>query len=208
MEYVKATRNNTGFNTAKAMGTNVQKNNFLNVMQNETAIDEFIQRIIDGFDFLGIVERMDESLVLLSCILDIPVSDVLYTNAKVAGGYMIKSKESECRQIGTHRPLEPVIQAFLDSDEWSEIMKFDNLLYDAVNRSIDYTIEHVIGQNKFDVKMKEFLAAKDKVDEHCTHKFMPKCNSNGTKIPKDQQSKCYEGDVGCGYECLDELYPV
>ena len=96
---------------------------------------ELVQRTIDDMDFIGLVERMDESLVLLSFMLDVPVTDVLYMDAKVSGNYMQKDGESTCRQIGLKRPLFPSTEQFLQSDRWKEIVKLDRMLYDAVNRT-------------------------------------------------------------------------
>ena len=46
-----------------------------------------LERVLSEFDFIGILERLDESLVLLQLLLGLQVRDVLYLNAKQSGGY-------------------------------------------------------------------------------------------------------------------------
>ena len=48
---------------------------------------KYANRIMNEYDFIGVTERMDESAVALSMLLDIPLSDVLYLDGKVTGGY-------------------------------------------------------------------------------------------------------------------------
>jgi len=176
--------------------------------QNETIINEYIQQMINEMDFIGLVERMDESLVLLALMLDLPMSDVLSINSKLSGNYMIQHRSQKCRRMGYSRPLLPGIQDYLQSAEWMNMTKIDNMLYAAVNRSIDHTIEHVIGQHTFNKAMQEFLDAKMLiVKDHCSNSIVTVCTSNGTKVPARSKAKCYHGDVGCGYECLNSLFP-
>ena len=192
--------------------SNDKTKNWSELLQNDKMLGEFIQTVIDDMDFIGVAERMDESLVLLSFMLDLEVTDVLYTNSKVAGGYMRPNTKQHkplgCRRYGHPRPLLPAMENFLNSTEFSDLMKIDNALYNAVNKSIDSTIEHVIGRDTFDQRMQEFLLAKEKVNGFCQGKIKTVCDSNGTVVPEQNQSKCYnKGDVGCGYECLNEVFP-
>jgi len=83
------------------------------------------------------------------------------------------------------------------------------MLYDAANRSIDHTIETVIGRDKFNKALLEFEDMQRKVTKYCSDKVVLQCTANGTKVDKEKISKCYTHDeMGCGYECLDEMYPL
>ena len=85
--------------------------------------------------------------------------------------------------------------------------KIEYMLYESVNRSIDHTIESVIGRDKFDVAMEEFQKVKEKIQQHCRDFVSNACTSNGTHVKK--RPKCYiNPDIGCGYECLDDVYPI
>jgi len=99
-------------------------------------IDDFVRTVIKDMDFIGIVERMDKSLVLLSLMLNLVVTDVLYINSKLSGGYMNRPGEYECRRIGYPRPLLPAMNNFLNSTDFTDLMKIDNALYDAVNQKM------------------------------------------------------------------------
>ena len=48
------------------------------------------ERIINGYDFLAVNERMEESLVVLAMLAQIPLADVVVFSAKTAGGYYYK----------------------------------------------------------------------------------------------------------------------
>ena len=46
-----------------------------------------MNEILAEYDYIGITERMEESAVALAMLLDLPLGDVLYLNAKQNGGY-------------------------------------------------------------------------------------------------------------------------
>mmetsp|Transcript_29065 Transcript_29065/g.44358 ORF Transcript_29065/g.44358 Transcript_29065/m.44358 type:complete len:494 (+) Transcript_29065:41-1522(+) len=176
---------------------------------NETMLDDFVQKTIDEMDFIGLVERMDESLVLLALMLDLPVTDVLYTSSKQSGDYTLIEKQKRCERIGIHRPLLPGIKDYFESVEWEQRARVDRMLHAAVNRSIDHTIEHVVGREIFDEAMREFMDAKKVVSDHCTinSRIVLACTEDGGVVPQADRSKCYLSDAGCGHECLDEVFP-
>ena len=45
------------------------------------------ERILNGYDFVAVNERMDESLVVLAMLAQIPLTDVVVFFSKIAGGY-------------------------------------------------------------------------------------------------------------------------
>jgi hypothetical protein len=139
---------------------------------------------------------MDESLVLLSFMLDLPVTDVLYLDSKVAGNYILLPKEKKCRQIGHKRELFPSTVQFLQSERWKEVSKIDR---------IDLTIDDVIRRDVFNVRMQEFLTAKAVIHGSCS--IVTGCTADGRRTNKNDRSVCYQGDVGCGHECVDSLFP-
>ncbi len=55
--------------------------------------------ILKDYDFIGITERMDETLVVLSLLLDLPLSDVLYLKAKGSGGFDDGRHNKKCVYI-------------------------------------------------------------------------------------------------------------
>ena len=85
---------------------------------NDTLVKDFVQKTNDEFDFTCIIKRLDESLVLLSFMLYLPISDVLCTDAKMSGQYTIPHRGKECRCIpsGSKCPLFLSTVQFLQSD--------------------------------------------------------------------------------------------
>ena len=57
---------------------------FARFAQNEA---RYLQNILDSYDFIGVTERLDESLVALSFLLDLPLAHFLYLSAKGKGGF-------------------------------------------------------------------------------------------------------------------------
>jgi len=176
-------------------------------------IKSYIQKTIDNMNFIGLVERMNESLVLLQLMLDLHPSDVaIVASSKMAGDYMIfdADKKAGCQRLGYKRDIFPGAQQFLESDEWKQLTKIEYMLYDAVNRSIDHTIDTVIGRDRFNNALEEFEKVQQEVTEYCKDRVQSECTANGTVVPEEQRSKCYtdSGRLGCGYECLDEIYPL
>jgi hypothetical protein len=43
---------------------------------------EIINQILADYDFMGTTERMDETAVALAMLLDLPLGDILYLDAK------------------------------------------------------------------------------------------------------------------------------
>ena len=77
------------------------------------------------------------------------------------------------------------------------------MLYNAVNRSLDATIES-IGQETFHKALTTFRRLQAIANKHCPYKSP--CIGEGVYRPREEEgSKCYAEDWGCGYECLDNL---
>ena len=45
--------------------------------------------IIKSYDFIALVERLDESLAVLSLLLNIPIQDVIVMNSKQSNTYIL-----------------------------------------------------------------------------------------------------------------------
>ena len=96
-------------------------------------------RIINGYDFLAVTERMEESLVVLSMLARIPLTDVVVFNSKVAGGYDDGKYAQRCVKL-KKKWTTPKIEEFILGDYQSS-NKDDYLLYNAAQRSLDKTID-------------------------------------------------------------------
>ena len=86
-------------------------------VQNVTALMERVRKTIHGYDFVLVVERMDESLVAMALTMGVDVADVLVTSSKAAGSYFYESNKRKCIRMSQFT-MTPAIQAYFGSNQW------------------------------------------------------------------------------------------
>jgi hypothetical protein len=164
-------------------------------------IPSVVQSIMNEYDFLGIAERLDESLVALQMILNLTTSDMLYLSAKVNGGWDDGLYRNQCYYIIPSFVSESMKDYFQHSDEWYKFTVGDNLLYRAVNASLDKTIES-LGVESFQKQLQTYRWALQKADETCRSNVTFPCSTGGNlHVTND----CMIWDSACGMECLDRM---
>jgi len=163
-----------------------------------------LQRIIDSYGFLALVERMDESLVVLSMLLNLPLTDVLISsNSKVAGNsYFMRF--GKCVKL-VKAFVSPDVQKYLDSNLWKSRNYGDTLLHMIVNRSLDLTIDQTLGRRAFLRKFEEYKRLKALDLELCAPKVILPCSKDGKNQVGASRKNCYAEDYGCGYPCIDSM---
>ena len=176
-----------------------------------------LRHLIHTYDFLIVVERMEESVTALALILGIPLSHVLISSAKVAvtktnttttitttgGGYILSRhgrRKGQCIRPGT-QPMSTGVQGYLQSEPWLAMNYADEVLYRAANTSLDHTIAR-IGPTKFAKALDEYRQLALFVRDYCGSRIGTGCTATG--IPIQPMEACYNRDFGCGYECMDE----
>ncbi|KAI2495277.1 sulfotransferase family [Fragilaria crotonensis] len=167
-----------------------------------------IQRVADilkTYDYIMIVERLHESLVVLQLLLGLATSDILYVSAKRSGQYAFKKGRFPGCHLIAKSYISPAIAAYFSSPQWYAQNYEDYLLYKAANRSLDLTIDN-LGRRRFE----EALAKYNKMmqdAEVCENETVTPCTSEGVRVNK---TDCYDSDLyddlGCGYACLDRLF--
>ncbi|KAG7345695.1 galactose-3-O-sulfotransferase [Nitzschia inconspicua] len=162
-----------------------------------------VNNILDGHDFIAVTERFDESMVALQMILDVPLAEMLYVKAKSNGGYDGGGSEYGCVYIQPSNDLPQDIQQYIESDEWKDVVKWDNVLYQAVNQSLDATIDS-LGRSAFEQQLKRFQHAQKVVSERCNDKAIFPCSKTG-EHRESWETNCLFRDAGCGFPCLDEV---
>ena len=116
-------------------------------------ISHLVSNVLVKFDFIGLLERLDESLVALQLVLGLKTMDIVHTKSKQSGSYvLVKSRannfKGECNLIPKTVSVSPGVGAYLGGREWDTNNRGDTLLYDAANRSLDRTID-AIGRSSF-----------------------------------------------------------
>jgi hypothetical protein len=158
-------------------------------------------QILSDYNFIGITERMDESIVALAMLLDLELTDVLYLTAKGSGGYDDGRYNQTCFYI-VPAYVSPTMKEYFASPEWKERVEGDELLYKAAYKSLDMTID-ALGRDLFDSKLVEFKRARALAEETCAAKVQYPCNADGSRQPR--APGCLWNDSGCGNECLDKV---
>jgi hypothetical protein len=136
-------------------------------------------RILNNYDFIGITERMDESVVALSMLNGLALADVIYLKAKGHGGFDDGGgrQEEVCTYIWPSF-VSKGMQAFFQTEEWKEINHWDSVLYQAANRSLDLTIDQ-LGRPEFEQQLVKYQHAKGIVHDRCLPGTVFPCSAGG-----------------------------
>lgn len=102
---------------------------------------------------------------------------------------------------------DSTVQAYLKSNYTRDNVDF--LLYDYVNESLDRTIETIVvgGRERMNQLLIQFRTLHARATASCWDSAIFPCSRTGMR--QLQSSKdCYLRDMGCGYPCVDQLFPV
>merc|ERR1711920_801004 len=111
----------------------------------EEEYEGLVKEILEEYNFIGVQERMNESLVALSMILGLDMKEVVY-------------EFSRCSSKEPKKWVTPKMTKYLTSNKWTQRQGGDYLLYDAVNTALDKTIAKLNKDNKqeFDSRLQDF----------------------------------------------------
>jgi Galactose-3-O-sulfotransferase len=165
---------------------------------------EVIQQIVDQYDFIAVTERMDESLVAMALLNDLPLSDVMYLQAKNHGSYDEEwsRKDKTCLFIWpsfVSKGMEEIFQ----TNEFQDIVHWDHVLYQVANLSLDMTIAK-IGVEVFREALEVFQLAQRVAHGRCVAQTRFPCDDAGHYHPLEA-TDCLWHDSACGLDCLDQV---
>lgn len=162
-----------------------------------------VAHIIQEYDFIGITERMDESLVVLKLLLGLEMNDILYLkSAKGKGGFDDGGFENTCVYIMPSF-VSPGMRDFFDNNRtWKLLIKGDNMVYQAAYKSLDLTID-ALGRDLVAQELEKFHQAMKVAQKTCTNVTYP-CSPGGVKYHAPNND-CLFSDLACGYKCLESL---
>ena len=95
------------------------------------------------------------------------------------------------------------MKEYFDGDEWKDNIKYDTLLYQASNRSLEMTIDK-LGRDAFHKNLAKFKDAQRTAVARCLPKAVFPCDISGY-LRKKTETDCLWKDSGCGTTCLDEI---
>lgn len=169
----------------------------------ETDPVQHANKILADYDFIAVTERMDESLVVLAMLMDLPLTDVLYLNgAKGNGGFDDGQFRGTCTYIWPSF-ISPGMYEFFRTPEFQDMIRWDHVIHQAANRSLDLTIER-LGRGMFEANLHKFREARRISQEQCLPKTVFPCSTNGGKRPQ-KINDCARIDAGCGEKCLTQV---
>ena len=181
------------------------------IVKSPELVLEHVKRVVDDYDMLLVVDRMDESLVALSLVLGVDVGDVVVADSKITGETyrMWKSKPIEASHcIPTIKSfVSETIRTFLEGDRWRASNYGDFVLHAAASKSLDLTID-LLGRVEFEERLAEYKRLKSKANEQCADHIHLPCGPGGQlQLEKNEQS-CYilAKDFGCAHACVDTLF--
>jgi hypothetical protein len=161
-----------------------------------------VQSVLQGYDFLFVVERLAESLVVLSWLTNLPVTQLLTLSAKQANSWYLAGGK---RCIQLKKPVvTPAITTYLESSEWQERQYGDRLLWSVAMRSLDFTIEK-IGRQFVQQQVALLEQWQEKIQVECSNQSFFPCSSSGQPQLERSQLSCYARDFGCGHQCIRDL---
>jgi len=155
--------------------------------------------ILQGYNFIGLVERLDESLVVLQMLHGLKTSNMIYLSGKSSGSYDDGGLNNKCYYI-VPSFLSLGMEEYFASEDWKDRSWNDYLMYHAVNKSIDLTIER-LGFVAFEENMSRLRLALRTARSTCTTVQYP-CSPGGVW---NNQTDCLWEDAGCGYQSIDQL---
>lgn len=173
----------------------------MDALQDEIDPIEIANAILDDYNFIGITERMDETAVALQLLLGLRTGDILYTNAKISGGFDDGADPQKGCVYIVPSNVSLGMRELFNTPYWLYLTEVDTLLYRASNRSLDLTIDG-LGRERFQKELANFRYAMSQVKERCLPTTKFPCTAHGERV---ESPDCFWMDSACGMDCLDKL---
>jgi hypothetical protein len=158
--------------------------------------------VMDAYDFIGLLERKEESLALMKILWGLEAEDLIVLSAKQSGGYDGGGFNNTCTKIQKPENLTDSVQSFLTSG--FPRGNLDYALYAIVNRSLDKTIDY-LGRDRVQEEVQRIHSMQAIAEQKCQDEAIFPCSSDGTRQVERSQRSCYWNDAGCGYKCVDQV---
>jgi len=163
--------------------------------------EQTVKEIIDGYNFIAITERLDESLVVFKMLLHLELEDILYVRERSQGSFSNGPPLTRPCLYVWPSFVTKGMKAFFASKKWENQVKGDYMLYEAAKKSLDLTIER-LGRVRFEGELARFKAALKTAQEVCGPRAVSMCKEDGSPA---KNTTCYIWGEGCSHACLDEI---
>lgn len=186
--------------------------------------------VLDLYDFIGVVEQFDESLVALAMILRLSLGDFLYVSAKNSSTaspdltYWADGRGRGASKVAAFVPHpsmvdEPEVVRNFARNGFAARNSGDFELYRAATARLNATIESL--GSRYLQALASFRTAMEDVSRECR---VPAATAAAVPIharhdhrrggiaalaqpgsPENAADGCYALDEGCGYKCVDRI---
>jgi hypothetical protein len=154
-----------------------------------TLVDR-VNEVFSSYDFIGVSERFNESIVILSFLLNLTLDEIKYVTRKQSGSYVYLPRKKKCVK-SVKSQLTTELEQYLQSSEWKAITAGDSLLHRTALEALDHTIDNVIGRDTFQNRLSEYESMMELIQE-CDEKCLC-CSEDGK----------YREPVSCR-SCMDQ----
>ena len=158
----------------------------------EGLLDYLSSKIFNNYNFLGIVERMEESLAVMVLLWGLNPSDVI-----------VLSKEKQCGEVSRISPAFEMSGIEHYFQKQHSIENVDYLVYHAANHSLTKTIES-LGKENVDSMIEEIRALQQLAESSCSQKTNFGCSNFADGLGQGMESGCYYTNAGCAHRCVSE----
>jgi hypothetical protein len=173
-----------------------------NLRHNEQKAGRFISRLLEHYDFIGLTERMPESLAVMTLLWDLDPTDVIVFAAKQSGSYDTAGWGGKCVMMQKALLTEENRNLLLSPEYLTGNVDF--LLYAAAEASLDRTTQ-ALGADTVQKRTTLIRQLQLLAEERCRSKVVFPCSETGVYQNELALSNCYHSDVGCGYSCVDQV---
>ena len=184
-----------GYQTKTLLGERNPDERIWQQMDFKTQIQS-IPGAVSTYDFLGVSERMDESLAAMVLLWDLEPADVI-----------VLSEEKYCNEVSKATSMSklPAIHQYFEGGHHSEDNP-DYLLYHAANFSLTKTIES-LGKDRVGEMTQQIRHLQKEAEKTCQPVANFRCSSKAEQKVESMEeattaSRCYYKHSGCANECI------
>mmetsp|Transcript_27441 Transcript_27441/g.63913 ORF Transcript_27441/g.63913 Transcript_27441/m.63913 type:complete len:478 (+) Transcript_27441:58-1491(+) len=157
--------------------------------------DLMIQDVLRRYHFIALVERLEESLVVMKRLFGFRYVDLIVLPSKTSGGYDFRNP---CRQLPKSNLSQEI---FEQGRRIHEESNWDYFLYAVVNRSLDLTVE-MLGRATIHNELEKFRTLQEEGEKRCRAEAIFPCDDTVLGKPPRADANCFFQDSGCGHECV------
>lgn len=171
--------------------------------KNRTEVVMYMKdEIFVNYDFIGLTERMTESLAVMVLLWDLQPEDVIVLNSKRSGGFDDGGGHNHTCTVIPKAVMTPELEEYFEYRH--SLWNADVLLYHAANASLEMTIDS-LGRDRVQNMAQTIERLQNIAQEKCLDEAKFPCSPDGVYQPKLAEQSCYVQDAGCGHECVDRV---